>query len=265
MSDPEEQLHGGNVAASVVRIGTTVRKPATRATPAVEALLAYLHSAGFSGAPQSLGRDNAGRQVLEFVPGTVWNTAQSTAADLRRLGSFIRALHDALSSFRAPGAAAWDALTPADGDDLICHNDLAPWNLICSEERWVFIDWDNAAPGTCLWDLAWAAITFPPVEPGCDLQTAALRIRALGEGYGVQRLSYRRLLQLMVVRSRAASDLLTQGARTNQQPWASLYAAGHNRYWGPVSAYIECNLPLLEELVTQDSGGDSGRNPAMCP
>jgi Phosphotransferase enzyme family len=262
MSDLEEELFGGNVADSVVRIGTTVRKPATHATPAVEALLAYLHSVGFRSAPQSLGRDDAGRQVLEFVPGPLWSREnQSTTADLRRVGCLIRALHDALSSFRSSAPATWDVITRADGDDLICHNDLAPWNLICSGERWVFIDWDNAAPGTRLWDLAWAAISFPPVEPGCNLLTAAMKIRAIADGYDLQCSQYHRLLQLMVRRSRAASDLLIEGARTNQQPWARLYAEGHDKYWGPVSGYIESNLSVLEEMMVQDCTKEQQQQP----
>jgi hypothetical protein len=38
----EQVLMGGNVAGRVVRAGPTVRKPVTRATPAVEALLRHL-------------------------------------------------------------------------------------------------------------------------------------------------------------------------------------------------------------------------------
>jgi hypothetical protein len=67
--DQEEFLAGGNVAAQVLRIGVTVRKPVTPATPAVEALLAYLSEVGFDGAPRHHGRDEQGRQVLEYVPG----------------------------------------------------------------------------------------------------------------------------------------------------------------------------------------------------
>ena len=46
----EHALGGGNVAAGVVRVGDTVRKPAGFWTPAVEALLAHLWRAGFRGA-----------------------------------------------------------------------------------------------------------------------------------------------------------------------------------------------------------------------
>ena len=69
----EEKLVGGKVAKSVVRVGSTVRKPATLAAPAVQALLAHLHRAGYHGAPQGLGFDEFGRQVLEFVPGSMWD------------------------------------------------------------------------------------------------------------------------------------------------------------------------------------------------
>ena len=47
----EHLLGGGNVAAGVVRVGDTVRKPAGFWTPAVDALLTHLRRAGFTGAP----------------------------------------------------------------------------------------------------------------------------------------------------------------------------------------------------------------------
>ena len=63
MNGPEEQvLAGGNVGARVVRVGSTVRKPVTAATPAVEALLEYLESVGFSdGLALAITHDPAGR------------------------------------------------------------------------------------------------------------------------------------------------------------------------------------------------------------
>src|SRR3712207_8027153 len=48
----------------VVRVGDTVRRPAGRWTPAVHALLAHLHEAGFRAAPRPLGLDERGREVL---------------------------------------------------------------------------------------------------------------------------------------------------------------------------------------------------------
>jgi hypothetical protein len=62
---PDEQpLTGGNVSVGVVRVGDTVRRPSGPWTPAVHALLRYLGSAGFDGAPEPLGIDAQGREVL---------------------------------------------------------------------------------------------------------------------------------------------------------------------------------------------------------
>jgi hypothetical protein len=143
----EHALAGGNVAAGVVRVGGTVRKPAGYWTPGVEALLAHLEAGGFTGAPRPLGRDGRGRQVLEYVPGPMAIDAPPLGdAGLHRVGRLIRELHDACAGFEPPPGARWNVAIPPDRADLICHHDLAPWNLVLGADRWVFIDWDGAGP-----------------------------------------------------------------------------------------------------------------------
>ncbi|GAA1807720.1 phosphotransferase [Luedemannella flava] len=239
----EIPLVGGNVADSVVRVGETVRKPATAATPAIEALLHHLADAGFAGAPRTLGRDERGRHILEYVPGAMADTLPPmTPAELRRVGGLIRELHDAVASFRPPPGLTWGTLFEPDGDDIICHNDLAPWNLVCSEGRWVFIDWDGAGPGTRLWDLAYAAHGFVPLSPGGSPSVDAPRLRAFADGYGLDERQRRALPPLIVARTRAMYDLLHSSSLTGAQPWARLYAEGHGDHWGPAATYIERNL-----------------------
>ncbi len=127
----------------------------TEATHAVQAACwATLEAVGFDGAPRALGLDDDGRQVLEYIPGSMASELPGMRLDqLHRLGALIRLLHDATETFQAPGNAHWQVVIPPDREDLICHNDLAPWNLVCEGERWVFIDWDGAGPGSRLWDL----------------------------------------------------------------------------------------------------------------
>src|SRR5664280_726533 len=145
-SSVEHVLEGGNVAEAVARVGSTVRKPATVSTAAVEALLDHFAEVGFSGVPRSLGRDDLGRHVLEYIPGeTTYTLAPLTAGELGRLGAFIHELHDAAESFKPPPTPQWNVVIAPDREDLVCHHDLAPWNLVRDEDRWVFIDWEVQA------------------------------------------------------------------------------------------------------------------------
>ena len=251
MGEAEQQLTGGNVSAHVVRIGATVRKPATPASPSIDSLLNHLHSVGFDGAPQSFGWDDEGRHVLEYVPGAACTASdRMSRSELERVGRLVRALHDALANFGLPPLARWNVLMPCDRRELICHNDLAPWNLIRNSDRWVFIDWDGAAPGTRLWDLSYAALTFAPIEPDCDLGVAGSRVRTVLDGYGLERTHRHELLQNMIRRARAMFKLLVPGHENAQQPWARLYANGHANYWGPVADYIQTHVVDLTELIS---------------
>ncbi len=246
----EERLKGGNTAESVIRLGSTVRKIATPSTPAVQSFVTHLRSVGFQ-APKPLGIDDRGRQVWEYIPGPLWHSSKAhTPADLRRVGALIRSLHDAAASFHAPEGAQWNKHYKASGHDLICHNDLAPWNLVCGDACWTFIDWDAAAPATRLWDLAWSCISFPPFEPDGDLGTAATAMQALLGGYVLEPSMNGELISLMIERSRAEYDLIIEGASQGQQPWVKLHAEGHQRYWGPVAEYIDRNASALEVTLT---------------
>jgi hypothetical protein len=108
--DAEQPLPGGNVSAGVVRVGDTVRRPAGPHTPAVHALLVYLHAAGFEGAPRPLGVDERGREVLSFIPGTVpWPDRFELLEPHQRLAraaTLIREFHDAVTGFVPPAGPA---------------------------------------------------------------------------------------------------------------------------------------------------------------
>jgi hypothetical protein len=240
----EEPLLGGNVSPGIVKVGDTVRKPETPATPAIEAYLRHLATAGFDAAPRTFGRDDRGRLVLEFVPGsTAMEQPPLALPELRRLGALVRRLHDASAGFVPPPGARWQAHIPADGADLICHHDLAPWNLVRDGDRWVFIDWDAAAPGTRLWDLAYVAQTFAPLQAGGDPAADAPRLRAVVDGYDLDADARRRLPAVLAARTRAMYDLLRRAARTGEQPWHRLWHTGHGEYWGHAADYVDAHRP----------------------
>jgi hypothetical protein len=241
--DEEIPLLGGNVATGVVRVGRTVRKPATAATPAVHALLAHLAGTGFDGSPRPLGLDEQGRQILEYVAGPLADTLPPmTPAELARVGALIRALHEAAAGFVPPVGARWEVPIRPDRDELICHHDLAPWNLVRGPERWVFIDWDGAGPGSRMWDLGYAAHGFTPLAPGGDPGRDAPRLRALVDGYRATEAQRAELPALLESHVRGMYDLLVRGARAGTEPWARLYAQGHADYWLAAADYVATHL-----------------------
>ena len=246
MAVEEIPLTGGNVSAGVVRAGDTVRRPAGPWTPAVHALLDHLWSAGFRGAPRPLGIDDKGREVLTFIAGEVpWPSRFDLLEPPDRLaavGRLVRDLHDACAEFTPPPDARWNNLIPPDRTDLIVHHDLAPWNLVVGE-RMVFIDWDGAAPGSRLWDVAYAAHGFVPLSAHPDWQRtdAGPRLRVFADAYGLDEPQRRRLAPMLTTRTRAMHDFLRDQSALGTEPWATHWRTGHGEAWHADAEYIERN------------------------
>lgn len=193
---PTERPLGGRVAAAV-QLGDTVRRATGPWTPAVHALLRHLEAVGFPGAPRVLGFDAQGREVLTFVPGEVPEAARAvTDAALGELGGLLRRYHDAVAGFALPGELAWhwgEEPVPPGARRVVCHNDLAPHNTVFRGGRPVaFIDWDFAAPGPAVWDVANAAWQFVPLADDADCARIGgwaeppdrfLRLRILADAY----------------------------------------------------------------------------------
>ena len=201
MNAHECPLSGGT-HGPVVRVGDTVRRPVTPATPTIQALLRHLERAGFAGAPGALGIDELGREVLSFIPGQVEVARGRPAmpphvrdsAVLVAVARLLRRYHDATLGFIPPGDAAWafQVGAPRTGE-VICHNDIGPWNTVFVDSRPVaFIDFDTAAPAPRAWDVAYACYRFVPYQPDevCALigwsapPDRAARLRAFCAAYG---------------------------------------------------------------------------------
>ena len=112
----DELFPGGNVS-SVSRVGDTVRRRSGPTTPAVHALLRHVRAAGFGQAPQPLGFDEEGREILTFVEGEVWHDPLPDVVWLDRTltdaASLLRRLHDATDTAEAAVAGSADE-TDAD-------------------------------------------------------------------------------------------------------------------------------------------------------
>lgn len=183
----EKQLAG--TTSSVARVGDTVRKPSGPWDVGVQALLRHLEAVGFEGAPRALGGDEAGRSVVSYLRGTtcaypmpsfVWEDETLTTA-----ARLLRAYHDATVGFVAPADAGWQGSAPAARAEVICHNDVAPYNVVFRDRRpFALIDFDMAAPGPRVWDVAYAAYRFIPLDASDAPQEQGRRLGLFLDGYG---------------------------------------------------------------------------------
>lgn len=180
----ETYLEGGAVSGAV-RIGSTVRRtPSARSAYARE-LLTLFEKRGWRGAPRFLGLDEQGRETLGYVAGRAAVTPEQRIAArddeaLVRVARLVREFHDLTHG------------TPLAGDrDVVCHNDLAPKNTVYAVEgtRWrplAFVDWDLAAPGERVHDVAHVCWQYLDLGPNVtDLAETARRIRLVHDAYGL--------------------------------------------------------------------------------
>ncbi len=175
----EEQLAGGRNNGAI-RNGQTVRRRTGEHTAGVHALLRHLRAVGFTRAPEVLGIDEHGREVLSHLHGETvggrrpWPAWTHGEAALIAAGEWMRDFHEASRSFTPPPDAHWFG----DHDELragevICHHDAAPYNAVWrpsptpsdpdAGELVGFIDWDLAGPSEPLRDLAFLALTWIPL------------------------------------------------------------------------------------------------------
>ena len=197
-----ELLTGDGVTAGIVRIGDTVRRPLRPFSLTIQAYLAHLRDAGFTGAPLPLGVDEQGREVLSFVPGDVPRNPlpAETAGDevLVGLARLIRALHEASAGWVPPPDAVWGGTPASTGRpvtgaaELVSHRDYYPGNVVFRDGRpAALIDFDLAKPTTRLYDIAnalwyWAPLRDPrdraPAFTGADIPH---RVAVFADAYGM--------------------------------------------------------------------------------
>lgn len=248
----EIPLQGGNLS-QVLRVGDTVRRNAGPWTPAVHALLRHLEDKGFQGAPHVHGIDPNGREVLTYFEGDVFGYpmpdfvwSEETLVAVARL---LRNYHDAVRSFVPPPDATWQVLlgAPTSGP-IVCHNDIAPYNTVFREGTPVgFIDWDTAAPGPALYDVAVAAWRWVPLQDAswAPVQDQPGRLLLFCDAYGLTRTEREQLLPFVRQSQQAALDTIETWGPAGKPGWDRLWRIGHADAMRDCLVWVEENMERL--------------------
>jgi hypothetical protein len=238
----EQGLAGGYVSA-VVRLGSTVRRTPGPNAVFVHRLLSFLEQAGFAGAPRYLGTDTQGREILSFIDGHVpWHDDQQlstrTDASLAHAAILLRQYHD---------LTAGTAL--AERSEVVCHNDLSPRNTIYRDDGdglrpCAFIDWDLAAPGKRIHDVAHMCWQYPGLGPGVtNVAEAARQVRVICDSY---RLADRRpLIDTILWWQDRCWRGIEAGAATGDAAMSRLLAAGAPETVRRERAWVAANHAAL--------------------
>lgn len=168
MSNQEEEiLTGGNVS-KVYLSGDTIRRELKPGSTKIHKLLQHLENKNFNHAPKFLGTDNRGREILTHIEGEaghyplkkyMWSNDV-----LKEIAEMLRRYHDSVSDFSIE--ENWQPIdnTPQPYE-VLCHNDFAIYNIIFNDKRPVgIIDFDVAAPGPRIWDIAYTLYTCIPLS-----------------------------------------------------------------------------------------------------
>lgn len=146
-------------------------------------LLHHFENRQWPAAPRFRGVDEQGREILTYIDGHVaWEPQQTPEVRcedcLVRVAELVREFHDLTAGTDLAGDA-----------EVVCHNDLSPKNTVYRDlgdglRPVAFIDWDMAAPGKRIHDVAhmcWQYVGLGPTAR--DAAEAARMVRVLADAY----------------------------------------------------------------------------------
>ena len=250
----EEMLAGGNVS-NVYRSGDTVRREIKPESERIHKLLRHLEKKNYSHAPKFLGIDEKGREMLSYIEGEAGNYPLKkymwSNNGLTEIAKMLRRYHDAVSDFPIDGE--WEPIdcTPAP-HEVICHNDFAIYNIIFNHRKPVgIIDFDVAAPGPRLWDIAYTLYTCVPLsrlyhtesgeavydQSSRDAEHTKERVQLFFETYGLEGIE-EGYVDMVLLRLEGLCQTMKRKAREGDVAFQKMIDEGHYEHYQKDIAFI---------------------------
>ena len=257
-------LEGGR-QNQIRRIGDYVHRPTGRWTNQVHKLLNHLRKNEFYSAPEPLGFDDQGQEIVSFIKGNVSNYPLSpNASSLQALISaahLLRNFHDASQSFLDDVSSeekCWQ-LPVRYPMEVMCHGDFAPYNVVLDGKQAVgLIDFDTCHPGPRSWDIAyalyrWSPFTNPDNKDGFgSIEEQILRARLFCQAYGLANIQRVGLAHLIIERLHVLVDFLITQAQKGDNVCESNMQDGHHLLYLADMEYIKHHLIKIEAGLSKN-------------
>jgi tRNA A-37 threonylcarbamoyl transferase component Bud32 len=173
--EKEEKFSQGHSNKEVVKVGNTARRAICKNSEYVHELLQHLEEKRYPYSPKFVGMDDKGREILTFLDGDIARgDIDWTDEQLRQITRMIKEFHNATEGSNLVG-----------DKEVVCHNDLAPWNLVIKNSKPVgFIDFDDSTPGYRIDDFAYFLWTFLDLGRDISVKEQGRKIQILSKEYG---------------------------------------------------------------------------------
>jgi aminoglycoside phosphotransferase (APT) family kinase protein len=225
----------------------------------VHQLLSHLRDRGFALAPDALGIDGDGREVLTFLPGETmtehpWPNWLGSDTILCEAVQALVAYHKAVADFRPAIVESRLGTSRLRHDEIVCHNDFAPYNCVFSKRHLTgVIDWDVVCAGRPAWDLAFFAWHWVPLHaPTPEIAWRSVgvcqrRLRLIVDLYGLA--DRTRFLEEILLRIDASRVGIIERAATGNKVFARLLREGHPDEMWRAMEFIKAHERILETVL----------------
>ena len=240
-----------------------IYKPVQPWSKQIADYLAFLRSKGFYNVPEPLGFDELGNQIFSYVDGETCDYPLSdeikSEATLCSAAELLRKYHDVSEQYIRTETFPLDGwMFPAkDPIEVICHNDFAPYNICFNEGQAIgLIDFETAAPGPRIWDIAYALYRFAPFtnpsnKDGFGNLTDQLkRAETFCDIYGLDKSARSQLANVMIERLETLNKFLLHSANEGIAKYQACIAAGHHKLYKADIHYIEKNKQKIQNTLS---------------
>jgi hypothetical protein len=257
-----ETLPGGVAnAGAVVRTGRQVRRPLPSNATTLHALLRFIRASSDVEAPLPVAIEDQ-VEVVEYLPGDValapypgWANSERA---LETLGGLLRRFHDATTTWEIPAAASWSPeLADPAGGPVICHNDVCIENVVFRDGRAAaLLDFDFAAPGRRVWDVAqaaryWIPLTDPELPAAADrgVTDPIGRLRRFVDAYGLETDARRQFVEVVLEAERGARRFVEAQAARGAVGFAEMWDEAAARRFDRKMAWIDRQAESIENAL----------------